>query len=344
MKTSYYTKLAGTSFRQESLAKVIPGKTLMRAVAEPENEYDKFAVRIEALLKDGWELVGYIAKGKNKDIQAELLNGGTVSIVCKEITGLDKETLGCNIGVTYGEDDSGIDPAELRDMEIQEVAYGDDDVVYFDSIKHKAYDKNGKELLSGSNFEKKMRPEVNLSFAAKALAKSTGTLSDDIVAMWDVNRDMSADFGTLVHKGLEQYFKYGDIMRKIDERKERKHTAKNWMPDYIGEIVDKFVKASGYDKVEAEIRIKMGNRTGIVDCLVRTDEGICLCDYKIVNELKQIKYLNGEKYMKYTMQQNYYRDILEDYGLTIAKMYLWQYDGEKWSRHELNKINIKELL
>lgn len=343
MRVSYYTKLAGTSFRQDALAKVKPGKTLMRAVAEPENEYDKYAVRIEALLSDGWELVGYIAKGKNKDIQAELLNGGIVSIECKDVTGGDKATLGCNIGVTYGEGDSAIDPADMRDMLTQEVAYGDDEIIFFDKEKHKAYDRDGHELVSGSNFEKMFRQEPQLQYAARALSKSTGVQSSDIMDLWEHNRDLSADLGTLVHEALDYYYKYNDAMRKIDENKEREHTAKNWMPDYLGDIVDKFVKASGITLAETEIRIKMGRRTGIVDNLARTDEGLTLNDYKIVKELKDVKYEGVGKELKYSLQQNFYRDILEDFGLRIDKMYLWQYDGEKWSRHELKRINVKDL-
>ena len=343
MKTSYYTKLAGTSFRQDAIAKMKVGKTFLRAIAEPENEYDKFAVRVEALLDDGWEMIGYFAKGKNQTIQAELLNGGSVDVVLSGVTGLDKKTLGVNVGVTYG-DDSGIDPADMRDFEVQKVAYGDADVVYFDTINHRAYDENGKELLSGSRAEKLLAGEANLSFAAKAMSKTTGAKAEDIMALWDKNRDLSADLGTLIHNALDHYYKYGDVMRKIDENKEREHTAKNWMPDYLGDIVDKFIKTSGITLAETEIRIKWGNRTGIVDNLARTGEGFTLNDYKVTNEIKQVKYKGLGKKSKYTVQQNYYREILEEAGLHIAKMYLWQWDGKDWTRHELTKENVKELI
>ena len=43
MKISYYTKLSGTSFRQDAVAELskVKGTALLRVVPEPENEYDK---------------------------------------------------------------------------------------------------------------------------------------------------------------------------------------------------------------------------------------------------------------------------------------------------------------
>lgn len=345
-KISYYGKASGTSFCQEALAKISPKKTPLRLVPE-ENEYDEFATRIEALLKDGWTKVGYIPKGKNQEINKFLKDGGEVAIECSDVTGGTDEhpTLGLNYGITYG-DDSAIDPADMRDMECQDVVFGDDDYIFFDVKEHKAYDKDGHELLSGSRAEKQLRPEVDLTYPAKAMSKTTGVKSEDILALWDHNRDLSADFGTLVHAALEHYLRYAPVMRKIDENKEREHTAKNWMPDYLGDIVDKFIETSGLKEHPfVEARIKCGRRTGIVDCLlVNPEEGtFSIWDYKVTKELKEVKYTGLGKHMKYTVQQNFYREIIEDVtNYTCSEMLLWQWDGEKWSSHALEKVDLGE--
>ena len=160
MKISYYTKLSGTSFRQDAVAELskVKGTALLRVVPEPENEYDKYAVKVEAMLRDGWTQVGYIQRGKNETIFNRLMEGLDVNISLSAITGEDKETLGVNVAIEW-EDDSGIDPADMRDFEVQDVFIGDDDVVYFDTIKHKAYVKNGTELLSCRNNEKMFTDE-----------------------------------------------------------------------------------------------------------------------------------------------------------------------------------------
>ena len=53
MKHSYYTKLSGTSFRQDAIKKV-NNNTKLRLIPRPENEYDQFAIEVQALLEDGW--------------------------------------------------------------------------------------------------------------------------------------------------------------------------------------------------------------------------------------------------------------------------------------------------
>ena len=157
MKTSYFTKLAGTSFRQDAIVRLNKiknkGNTLVRAVPEPDNEYDQYAVRVEAMTQNGWEHIGYIKKGSNEEIQKRLLEGDVVNIGLAAITGEDKETLGVNISVEW-EDDSGLDPIDMKDFESQKVYIGDAEYVMFDPINHKAYDESGHELLSGSNAEK----------------------------------------------------------------------------------------------------------------------------------------------------------------------------------------------
>lgn len=345
MKVSYYTKLSGTSFRQDAIKRIKVGATPLRAVAEPENEYDQYAVRVDALLDDGWEQIGYFQKGKNQNVSEALQAGISVKVSCSDVTGVDKDTLGVNVAVEYEEDDSGIDPADMRDMEKQKVVIGDDDYVYFDTLNHKAYDKNGHELLSGSRAEKIFAPEFDPKYPAKAIAKTTGVKAEDVIAVWENNRDLSADYGTLIHGALEKYLKYAPVLRQIDRNKEREHTARNWMPEPLGEIVDKFVATSGIkDCKNVEVRIKHGTRTGIVDLLLLDGKEFTLMDYKIMPKVKEVKYKIFGKETKYTVQQNYYREIIEDCGYKCRGMYLWNWDGTEWKKIELKKINVKDNL
>ena len=346
MRTSYYTKLSGTSFRQDAVAKLakVKGTALMRAVPEPDNEYDKFAVRVEAMLNDGWTQVGYIQKGKNETISKRLLDGFDVNISLSAVTGEDKKTLGVNVAVEW-EDDSAIDPADMRDFDRQKVLIGDADYVWFDTLNHRAYDENGRELLSGSRAEKMFVDPFDPKYPAKAIAKKTGVKPDDIIGIWENKRDLSADYGTLIHEALEKYLKYAKVLKKIDDNQERAHTARNWMPEPLGEIVDKFVEASGVtDASDVEVRVKHGNRTGIIDLLLKDDDTFTLCDYKVMPEVKDVKYKVFGKMQKYSVQQNFYREILEDSGLKCKGMFLWNWDGNKWNKLKVPKINVKENL
>lgn len=340
---SYYTKLSGTSFRQEEIKKLKKG-TPLRCVPRPENEYDSYAVEVQALLNDGWVQIGWIQKGKNIEIQKQLLDGLEVKISLSEVTGIDKETLGVNVAIEYG-DDSGLDPIDMRDFEEQKVLIGDSDYIFFDTVNHKAYDEYGHELLSGSNAEKQFAPTFDPKYPAKAIAKKTGTLVDDIVAIWENKGDLAAEYGTLIHSALEKYLPYASELRKIDENQEREHTAKNWMPEAVGEIVDKFVETSGIKEAKnVECRIKFGNRTGIVDLLLVDGKEFTLLDYKIMPEVKEVKYNIFGKQRKYTVQQNFYREILEDNGYKCKGMFLWNWDGKEWKKIKIAKVDIKEYL
>lgn len=337
MKISYFTKLSGTSFHQDELARVKAGETQLRLIPRPENEYDQYAVEVQALLDD-WVQIGWIQKGKNQDIQKELLEGRAVRIECTEITGLDKDTLGCNVGIEYG-DDSG---EEVEKLPKQIVTVGDEPFIYWSEASHKAYDQKMNELYSGSKIEKFPFKEFDPTYPAKALAKKTGVKAEDIVALWEWNGDIASDYGTLVHKALEHYWLYNEQMMMLDEAKKRESRAWNWMPDELGRIVESFLKHLGsWGEVSPEVRVKYQQYTGIVDLLERTLDGYYIHDYKITKELKEQSYpCLDEKKIKYTLQQNTYRYIIEQVtGERVLGMCLHHYDGEKWNKIMVDRID-----
>ena len=343
MKHSYYTKLAGVSFRQEAVAKLKPGKTPLRVVAEPENEYDPYAVRVEALLGDGWELIGYISKGSNVDMHNFLVEGGVVNIECKDVTGEDKKTLGVNVAIEYGEDDS----VDLSTLSKQPVDFGDTKFVYFDDSTHRTYDPEGRVLQSGSETEKKYAKTVDLTYAAKAIAKKTGLRVDDIISVWDAKAEMSCMYGTALHRAIELRLLYSDVMDELDEYKKRSASAENWMPTFIGNVVDKLEKILRDDnyagfKKHAEARLKFGNLTGIADLILMNPDGeFRLVDFKTNLEIKNVKYEFGNK-KQYTVQQNHYRTIMEKLGYKCLSMELFHWDGDKWEVIPLDRVNLDE--
>lgn len=349
-RISYYTKLSGTSFHQKELAKVKPGVTKLRCIAHEDNEYDQYAVEVQALIKhkkmsgsyEDWEQIGWIPKGHNEDIWHECLEGGIVEIICSDITGgVDgKENLGCNVGITYGKDDS-VAESLLPTFDKEKVIYGDADYIYFDADQHMAYDLEGHVLRSGSQIEEMYRPKVNFEYPAKAIAKSTGVKKEDVLLVWDNNKELSAEYGTLVHKALQYYYDTHDILENIDEKKEREFNLRNWMPHNLAEIVIDFINASGVKEAETEVRVKYGRMTGIIDNLQKTDGGFIINDYKVTSKLGEVKYEHYGKMLKYTIQQNVYRQILEGLGYKVKAMYLWQWDGTEWTKHEVKPVEVE---
>lgn len=340
MKISYFTKLSGTSFHQAELARVKPKTTSLRLVPRPDNEYDKFAVEVQALLDD-WVQIGWIQKGKNEAIQKALLDGQDVHIECTDITGLDKDTLGCNVGIEYGEDDSVVEILRLPE---QIVTLGDEPKIYWDEENHKAYSMSGQELYSGSKIEKYPFPEFDPTYPAKALAKRTGVKAEDIRDMWEWNGDVASRYGVLIHEALEHYWLYNEQMAELDVARKRECNASNWMPTDLGEIVEKFLARFGdHEKVTPEVRVKYKQYTGIIDLLEERGDEFYIHDYKVTKELKEMGYpCLDDKKLKYTLQQNCYRYIIEKVtGRKVVAMLLHQWDGTDWHQHSIDRISDK---
>lgn len=345
MKHSYYTKLTGVSFRQKEVAKVKPGKTPLRVLAIDDNEYDQYACEVQALLDDGWTQIGWIAKGSNKDIHDFLKAGGVIKIECKDITGEDKDTLGVNVSIEYGENDS----VDLSTLEKQTVDFGDTEFIYFGARDHLTYDQDGRLLQSGSDSEHKYAGEADLSYAAKAIAKKTGLLVDDITSVWDAKAELSCSYGTLLHRAIELRLKYLDVMDELDEFKKRDHSAENWMPDCVGNAVDRLEERLHANPIysaytfHTESRLKFGNLTGIADLiLMKPDGAFRLIDFKTNQQIKNVKYEQFGTKKQYTVQQNHYRTILEHLGYKCESMELYHWDGKDWNVIPLERIDLEQ--
>jgi hypothetical protein len=103
---SFYTKLAGVtkpnddgSNRQRLLHRSKPAEEL-KLVRDPNNKYDKNAIKVFNIRG---EQLGWISSDVADRLAVELDNGVSIKAEISEITGgtFAKETLGCNILITY---------------------------------------------------------------------------------------------------------------------------------------------------------------------------------------------------------------------------------------------------
>jgi hypothetical protein len=92
-----YTKIAGVSFdnRQEDIKKLQPGE-LIFMVPEENNKHDPNAIRLESL--KGKHL-GYLSRQLAEEVKVSMENGNRFIAEVIEVTGEDKDTLGCNISI-----------------------------------------------------------------------------------------------------------------------------------------------------------------------------------------------------------------------------------------------------
>lgn len=334
----YWEKLAGTSFRQDEIDK-LTGEEDIRLVAEPDNKYDSSAVRVEA----NGVLIGYIPKGRNKEIADILISGSEVKVDEWSITGgMDGKNYGVNVHIILPISD------QLKHMKRLDSPYTQKTIL-FDERHHRYFDEEGNPLQSGSGFEEEQVGTPDLSFAAKAIAKATGLQQSEVQDMWDKHGEASRDFGTLLHSCLDYFFSNYSKLYQYAINRELDMSATLFFPATIGKIIDDYAEFMPTDDEftasETETFIQWGSCCGVVDRIHYLDENTCeIIDYKTTSNDKVVKTKDFGELDKYTLQQNFYRSILEHYGLTVEAMKLHVWDGDKWSEKTLKRVDLGKVI
>jgi hypothetical protein len=303
-------------------------------IARPDNIHDIHACEILADDKP----IGWIAKGKNQELSALLQAKQKVYIDDYNITGGDEgKNYGCNIHIVL--------PAskKLKNLEKLIPTIGEGEV-YFDKENHVYYDEDGNQMISGSKFEEEQTGKPDLSYAAESIAHTTGIPAAVITDLWDMNGELSRDFGTLVHKALEFYISNQDVLKDYDNMKERPHGAANWMSYTLSVIVDKYVEEYDTSNALCEVFVRHGNWCGYIDQLKYTsDKTVEIRDYKVINKssVKTVKTQDYGSLPKYTLQQNFYRTILEANGYKVDDMVLHIYSRDKWYQRKVPTVRLE---
>jgi len=90
-----HTKLAGVTFpknAQTTLPKLNTGDEIT-LIREPENQYDKNAIRTEAL----GERIGFLPAHVARELAHRMDNGENFKCIVAQITGGGDKTYGCNV-------------------------------------------------------------------------------------------------------------------------------------------------------------------------------------------------------------------------------------------------------
>lgn len=110
---TFFMKAVGVTYenRQRAIAKLKTGDALY-FVLEPENKYDKYAVRIITVSGDD---VGYVCSAYNKDIFMNIQNGQRYKLTVSQVTGGGNYVYGLNIRVDYEEEKVNVSSAKKID-------------------------------------------------------------------------------------------------------------------------------------------------------------------------------------------------------------------------------------
>lgn len=204
------------------------------------------------------------------------------------------------------------------------------DGVLFNKEDH-TYSKNGLPYLSGSTFAHMFEKEFPKETIAKKVADRDGKEAEDVLAGWDSKGEISLQYGTLIHRCIEVWCKYGEEPNN----------------EYLKEIVQDWREVFGDAPMENELFIQDDTHQlcGVADAI----SGVTLYDWKTGDIHKKVQHTLGKEFPNdmlslYTLQLNFYLYICEQNGRKINKLVIGWLNGEHWEKVDVPIIDIKPYL
>lgn len=203
------------------------------------------------------------------------------------------------------------------------------DGVLFNADDH-TYSKDGKPYLSGSTFAHMFEKDFPRDAIAQKVATRDDKETDDVLAGWDAKGEISLQYGTLIHKCIETFNKYGE-------------TPNN---EYLKDIVEDWVEMSDDAYLSEEfVQDDAHQLCGVIDLLGEHE----IADIKTGDIHQKISHKMGKDWPNdrlslYTLQLNFYRYIVEQNGGKINKLAIYWLNGEHWEKVKVDIIDIKPYL
>ena len=161
------------------------------------------------------------------------------------------------------------------------------DGVLFNESDH-TYTKDGKQYLSGSTFAHMFEKEFPRDAIAQKVADRDDVEVSDVLAGWDAKGEISLKYGTLIHKCIETFNKYGE-------------TPNN---EYLKSIVEDWVEASDNAYLSEEfVQDDAHQLCGVIDLLGE-------------HEISDIKTGDIHQKIQHTMGKEWPNDRLSLYTFT----------------------------
>ncbi len=323
--TRYFSKLVGVSFEgRQDLIKELSGSEELRFRREPDNEYDKNAVAVDALIKgevaygEDWKPVGYIAKDKNTELAKILDDGKHAQVKIGDITGGDDKAYGVNIEIEYEKPYTSKGNRKL----LKAFVGGE---IYYDDDKHEYTNEAGEVYLSGSVYAKSFQKPFDTQRIAGMMAKKVEKASaDDIIAMWELKSQASRDFGNAIHASLQLHIQYRGLAESLNK------TTHSHDHPVLKKAVDSFMEAHKGEKLLSEVLVvdHEAKHAGQIDLIRIIDSSNKICR---VQDFKTNVKTDKEYWAN---QLKFYARILEKAGWTVQGKDIYQYT-DRWKEYKV---------
>lgn len=356
------TNIVGTQFAKAEAKGIEEGSEIVIS-HDSANEFDDQALAVH--LND--ERIGYIGKTSEiyeLDREKFPMNGRIIDFYIKSESD-DKfkqhevgHLVSCSIEIGEKKEKNPINEAEL-DPKNNVPSFNEEDVyVNFDEVPHVYTNIDTKYFLKGATtYIKKYIKEFDSEMVSKNCETYWGIPVKTIRNAWDLGRDLSANFGTGIHKALEFEDLYGNHTKP--KNRERCFNIKH---PVIKKIVKEFYEM--YDELgfegkvipEALITDVENNHCALADRVLVTswENKTCrLQDYKANHSfttLKEVKWsdsmpleLPTTKLSKLALQLKFQAQMLEKNGWTVEGCDGFVY-ADGWEYHKVDMLEGFDII
>lgn len=331
-------KAVGLSFRH--VKEQLKPNDKVKLVPEPTNKYDPNALAIQTL--DG-EMLGYV--GKKDKLRTKILKRAQNEEVTMPIITANYYKEGDDkLWESVEEGDltqlwlRAYSKTPLDDDSFKEIESFTGEKVLWSEYLHVCTDLQGNELMGGSTYASLGEKEFDSERIAKAWAKKNGYNTSDVLDYWNDLSQISMDYGTAVHKAMELYCKWHQIIGHEDALPRVPH---------LREAVKSYLKVSDFNNCIAEPLITDVEKgmSGWIDTLRFVDKKTVIIEDFKTNTFKDDKQYYAKwdgKLKSYKRQMDYYGTILENFGYSVKDCIVWHWHEGKWDKHKLGFTKVKE--
>lgn len=236
-----------------------------------------------------------------------------------------------------------------------EKSFNEDKEIGLDPINH-IYTYKGKKLTPVTDYIKKFYKPFDEDTVSSVLESKWGVPQKNIKDMWEDNRDLSAGFGTIVHKAIENYERNKGVGEIISSQ--QKEDANYCLPKHpiLRSIVEGFIEIMKDEQGEVKTEVLVSNTElgicGRIDRLTIIDPKKKICrvkDYKVnINSeekdkshkvLAPFNELPSTKLSKYQLQTSVYANILQKSGWTVQGLDIMVYENG-WKHFEIPVLQV----
>lgn len=234
-------------------------------------------------------------------------------------------------------------------------SFNEDVEIEFEPVGH-TYTYKGKPLVGATEYIKRFYKEFDAETISSVLESKWGVPQKNIRDMWDANGKLTSDFGSVVHRAIEDYQKFKDVGEVIASKKEEK--VNSCLPKHpiLRSIVEGFIEITKEEKGEVMTEVLVSNvESGIcghVDRLTILDKEKKICrikDYKVnINSEEKDKNqkvlapfdsLPSTKLSKYQLQTSIYANMMQKSGWVVEGIDIYVYE-DNWKHFELPVLQV----